>query len=161
MVATVINYFYPKQSVIAARYIAAVATLTILVAVVLSCLAYAPTAIITSAQIGLAAIMPLLGCLLGILFEKYPYLIWILGFSLAQLLNFITAKKANLTLRDCFTIGIETGIQNAQIAITIVQMVYLSQPYIFAQQFFFPIIAFAFQVENGIRGPFQVVQPQF
>ena len=67
---------------------------------------------------------------------------------MAQLLNFITAKKANLTLRDCFTIGIETGIQNAQIAITIVQMVYLSQPYIFAQQFFFPIIAFAFQVRK-------------
>ena len=65
LVATVINYFYPKQSVVAARYIAAVATLTILVAVVLSCLAYAPTAIITSAQIGLAALMPLLGCLLG------------------------------------------------------------------------------------------------
>ena len=67
---------------------------------------------------------------------------------MAQLLNFITAKKANLTLCDRFTIGIETGIQNAQIAITIVQMVYLSQPYIFAQQFFFPIIAFAFQVKK-------------
>merc|ERR1711953_1450717 len=36
LVATIINYFYPKQSVMAARYIAAVATLTILVAVVLS-----------------------------------------------------------------------------------------------------------------------------
>ena len=33
-------------------------------------------------------------------------------------------------------------------------MVYLSQPYIFAQQFFFPIIAFAFQVKkNDPRHP--------
>ena len=40
----------------------------------------------------------------------------------------------------------ETGVQNAQIAITIVQLVYFGQLYIFSQQFFFPIIAFVFQV---------------
>ena len=60
-----------------------------------------------------------------------------------------TARRANLTIRDYFTIGMETGVQNAQIAITIVQFVYLGQPYIFAQQFFFPIICFVFQVSQA------------
>ena len=69
-----------------------------------------------------------------------------LGFVLAVLLNFVTARKANLTVRDYFTIAVETGVQNAKIAVTIVQFVYLGQPYIFAQQYFFPIICFAFQV---------------
>ena len=55
---------------------------------------------------------------------------------MAQLLNLITARKAGHTLGDCFTIGIETGIQNAQIAVKIVQTVYLSRAYIFPQQFF-------------------------
>ena len=60
-------------------------------------------------------------------------------------------KKAGLSYRDSCTIGMETGIQNAQIAITIVQMLYkptesFLNAYIFSQQFFFPIIAFAFQV---------------
>ena len=64
----------------------------------------------------------------------------------AYVLNLATMKKANLTVRDCFTIGMETGVQNAQIAITIVQLVYFGQLYIFSQQFFFPIIAFVFQV---------------
>ena len=132
IIGALINFKWTEKSKKAARVLTSLATLVILLALILSCVKYAPTAIISTAQIVLAALMPLIG--------------GILGFCLALLLNLLTLKKAGLTLRDCFTIGVETGVQNAQIAITIVQLVYAGQLYIFSQQFFFPIMCFVFQV---------------
>ena len=70
-----------------------------------------------------------------------------LGFAFAFVLNLATMRRANLSIRDCFTIGMETGVQNAQIAITIVTMLYAGKNmYAFSQQFFFPVLCFVFQV---------------
>ena len=133
IVGALINYKWTKAAKKAARILTPIATLVILIVLILLCIKFAPTSIISTAQIALAALMPLIG--------------GSLGFAFAFVLNLATMRRANLSIRDCFTIGMETGVQNAQIAITIVTMLYAGKNmYAFSQQFFFPVLCFVFQV---------------
>ena len=64
-----------------------------------------------------------------------------------------TCKPAqNLTVSDCITIGIETGIQNVKIAVTIIFLIYKlpDQLYEFAQQLYFPLLYLGAQVRSFI-----------
>ena len=92
------------------------------------------------AQVIFAFLFPLLGCTLGI----------ILSATVAWVISKTCKLKQNLTSRDCITIGIETGIQNVKIAVTIVFLVYKlpDQLYEFAQQLYFPLLYLGAQVSN-------------
>ena len=68
--------------------------------------------------------------------------------SLTWIINKTCNPSQNLTTIDCLTIGIETGIQNVKIAVTIIFLIYKlpDQLYEFAQQLYFPLLYLGAQV---------------
>ena len=95
--------------------------------------------IFSTAQLVFAFLFPLIGCSLGI----------ILSGGLAWLIAKTCKPAQNLTVSDCITIGIETGIQNVKIAVTIIFLIYKlpDQLYEFAQQLYFPLLYLGAQVK--------------
>merc|ERR1711937_456118 len=96
---------------------------------------YQATAIITTAQIAYAFILPLSGYIIAHLLS------WLIGSTIA--------KKFKFGHEQYVTIGVETSVQNGRMVNAITQIVYANNPYAMAQTFFFPFLAFGAQVAYG------------
>lgn len=132
---------FPKVVKIASMVIATVTTIVIIVILILGIYKYYLSAIITVAQVVYSAILPLI------------------GFGISYLLSFLTVmafkrcgKDFNIGTMQFITIGVETGVQNGRMVNAITLILYNGLPYETAQTFFFPILAFAWQLFYGILG---------